>query len=213
MPSTLALAVLLSSDVLLVKHFFTSRAAGEYAAVAAIGRAIFWGATGVASVLFPKMIYRESQGSSGSPLFTASMALVVIGGLAGLGFLSFGSTWLLIAFAGNAYADAAQYLPWYAIGMTLLGGVAVLIATYQSRGAPGFLAVLLPLTLLEPATLLVFHASLTQVIVAVDISIAAVLIALGSLYWWQERARIAVSTHDEALGSTSSYFAQAEVNR
>jgi len=212
-PSTLALAVLLSSDVLLVKHFFTSRAAGEYAAVAAIGRAIFWGATGVASVLFPKMIYRESQGSSGSPLFTASMALVVIGGLAGLGFLSFGSTWLLIAFAGNAYADAAQYLPWYAIGMTLLGGVAVLIATYQSRGAPGFLAVLLPLTLLEPATLLVFHASLTQVIVAVDISIAAVLIALGSLYWWQERARIAVSTHDEALGSTSSYFAQAEVNR
>ncbi len=46
-PSTLALAVLLSADVLLVKHFFPIQAAGEYAAVAALGRAIFWGATGV----------------------------------------------------------------------------------------------------------------------------------------------------------------------
>jgi hypothetical protein len=136
-----------------------------------------------------------------------------VGGLAGLGFLSFGSTWLLIAFAGNAYAEAAGYLPWYAIGMTLLGGVAVLIATYQSRGRPGFLAVLLPLTLIEPALLLVFHGSLTQVVQVMDISIAAILIALGAHYGWQERARIGVITHDETLGTTSSYFAQPQANK
>lgn len=212
-PSTLALALLLSSDVLLVKHFFTGKAAGEYAAVAAIGRAIFWGATGVAGVLFPKIIYRESLGSSATAHITASLALVAAGGLAGLGFLSFGSRWLLVAFAGNAYADAAQYLPWYAIGMVLLGGVAVLIAIFQSKGTPEFLAVLLPLTLLEPALLMVFHGSLAQVVVAVDVSIAVVLISLGALYWWQERARIAVRTNDEALATTSSYFAQPEVYR
>ena len=48
--------------------------------------------------------------------------------------------------------------------MTLLGGAAVLIATQQSRGKPAFLAVLLPLTLLEPALLIAFHQNLMQVV-------------------------------------------------
>ena len=110
-PSTLALAVLLSADVLVVKHFFPSRQAGEYAAVAAMGRAIFWGAAGVAGVLFPKIVFRESQGRSGIPLISASLALVALGGLVGLGFLSFGSIWLLTAFAGGAYAGRRATFP------------------------------------------------------------------------------------------------------
>ena len=160
LPSTLSLAVLLSADVLLVKHYFPTRAAGEYAAVAALGRAIFWGASGVAAVLFPKVVFRTTQGRSGSHLVSASLVLVAIGGLAGLALLSVGSRWLLTAFAGGAYAGAAGYLPWYALGMTMLGGVAVLVATHQSQGRPGFLAVLLPLTLLEPALLITMHQSL-----------------------------------------------------
>jgi O-antigen/teichoic acid export membrane protein len=211
-PSTLALAVLLSADVLVVKHFFAAQVAGEYAAVAAIGRAVFWGATGVATVLFPKVIFRESQGRSGSSVISASLGLVALGGLAGVGFLMFGSTWLLSAFAGSAYAKGAAYLPSYAIGMTLLGGVAVLIATHQSRAKPGFLTVLLPITLLEPALLLAFHGSLTQVIQVMDISIATIAIALGALYVWQEHARVGVRSV-ETLGTTSSHIVRAQVNR
>jgi O-antigen/teichoic acid export membrane protein len=186
-PSTVSLAVLLSADVLIVKHFFPTRAAGEYAAVAALGRAIFWGASGVAAVLFPKVVLRGAQGRSGSHLVGASLALVAIGGLGGLGLLSLSSTWLLTAFAGTAYAGAAGYLPWYAVGMTLLGGVAVLIATHQTRGTPGFLAILLPLTLLEPLALIAFHQNLTQVVQVIDVSMALILIGLGSLYLVQER--------------------------
>jgi O-antigen/teichoic acid export membrane protein len=186
-PSTLALAVLLSADVLIVKHFFPTRAAGEYSAVAALGRAIFWGASGVAAVLFPKVIFRSAQGHSGSHVVGASLVLVTAGGLGALALLSLSSTWLLTAFAGNAYAEAAIYLPWYAVGMTLLGGVAVLIATHQTRGTPGFLAILLPLTLLEPVALVAFHQNLTQVVQVIDASMALILIGLGSLYLVQER--------------------------
>jgi O-antigen/teichoic acid export membrane protein len=185
-PSTLALAVLLSTDILVVKHFFPSRLAGEYAAVAAMGRAIFWGATGVAGVLFPKVVFRESQGRSGIPLISASLILVALGGLIGLALLSFGSTWLLTAFAGGAYAEAGGYVPWYAIGMTLLGGAAVLIATQQSRGKPGFLMVLLPLTFLEPGLLVAFHQNLMQVIQVFDIAMALLLIGLGAQFALQE---------------------------
>ncbi len=188
LPSTLALGVLLSTDVLLVKHFFAGRIAGEYAALAALGRSIFWGASGVAAVLFPKIVFRGTRGQSGKQLVFVSMVLVVIGGLGSLGVLSVGSQWLLTSFAGASYVGVASYLPWYGLGMILLGATAVLIAIHQSRGKPGFLAVLLPLTLLEPTLLLILHQSLTQVVEVVDFSMALLAGSLGALYLVQQRA-------------------------
>jgi len=187
LPSTLALAVLLSADVLIVKLLFHDREAGEYAAVAALGRAIFWGASGVAAVLFPKVVFRGVQGSGGSHLVGVSLALVAIGGVGGFALLNLASVPVLTAFAGQPYANGAEYLPWYAVGMTLLGGVAVLIATHQTRGTPGFLGVLLPLTFLEPAALLAFHRDPMQVVQTLDICMALLLIGLGTLYLLQER--------------------------
>jgi hypothetical protein len=96
--------------------------------------------------------------------------------------------------------------------MTLLGGVAVLIATHQSRGTPGFLAILLPLTLLEPTALIAFHQNLSQVVKVIDVSMALILIGLGSLYLVQERK---TSIAGIALPATSATpaVAQLGVNR
>jgi O-antigen/teichoic acid export membrane protein len=181
-PSTLALAVLLSADVLLVKHFFAAPAAGEYAAVVALSRALYYAASGVAIVLFPKVIFRESQGTSGSPLVWLSVGLVITGGVVGLVVLTLASGFFLSAFAGKAYIGGAAYLPWYAAGMTLLGGAAVLIATHQTGGRRAFLAILIPLAAIEPIAILFFHRSLTQVVQVVDICMLVLVVGLGVLY-------------------------------
>ncbi|PYQ63998.1 MAG: hypothetical protein DMF54_15390 [Acidobacteria bacterium] len=212
LPSTLALAVLLSSDVLLVKHYFSTGAAGEYAAVAAIGRAIFWGASGVAIVLFPKVAFRSSQGRSGIQLVAASLLLVAIGGVTGLLLLAFSSPWLVKAFAGSAYIGGAAYLPWYAIGMVLLGAAAVLIATHQSKGRPGFLAILLPLAALEPILIAFYHQSLLQVIQMVDISMGLVAVALTGWYVVDERSA-AVTSSVSAVPANIQATPQLQVNR
>jgi O-antigen/teichoic acid export membrane protein len=193
--STLALAFLFSADVLLVKHFFGGRQAGEYAAVAAIGRAIFWAAAGVAAVLFPKLVFTEGRGHSGSHIVIFSLGLVVVGGVAGLIILSWTSKLVLTAFAGPAYAGGAYYLPWYAVGMTLLGCASVLIATHQSRAGSAFLAVLLPTTLAEALLITAFHHSATQVIVVMDLCMAALVVGLGCLLM-QRR-------HDDAVGEAT----------
>jgi O-antigen/teichoic acid export membrane protein len=193
LPSMLALAVLLSADVLLVKHFFSERAAGQYAAVAALGRVIFWGGSGIALVLFPKVIYRRTQGQSGSHLVVGSLVLVALGGLFGFAVFSFAARWFLTAFAGAAYAGGAGYLPFYAVGMSLLAGIAVFVATHQSHGRPGFLAILVPTTVLEPALIVAFHQSLPQVVEMVDVSMTLVLTGLAAWYLVQNRA--ARATH------------------
>lgn len=181
LPSTLALSVLLSADVLLVKRFFSGSAAGEYSAVAALGRAIFWGAAGVATVLFPKVIYHESQGRSGSRVIGISVGLVAIGGTAGLAVLGFVARPVLTAFAGSEYVAGATILPLYAIAMTLLGVASVLIATHQSRARAAFLVVLLPITVAEPILIVAFHHNLAQVVWIVTLSMAALVGGLAIL--------------------------------
>jgi hypothetical protein len=89
---------------------------------------------------------------------------------------------LLTAFAGQLYLGGAQFLPWYALGMTLLGAAAVLTATHQSRGKRSFLNVLLPIAALEPVLIILWHVSVMQVIWILDASMAALVIGLLSLY-------------------------------
>jgi O-antigen/teichoic acid export membrane protein len=198
-PSSLALALLLSADVLLVKHYFGSTAAGEYSAVAALGRAIFWGAAAVSAVLFPKVVLRTTQGQRTLAVVIVSLLVVAVGGLLGLAVLSIASKWLLTAFAGSAYVGAATYLPWYALGMTLLGGVSVLIATHQSHGRAGFLVALIPLSILEPLLIVLLHRSLLQVVQVVDVSMGLVAFGLAGWYLAEERARRPIAV--PAVGS------------
>ncbi len=192
LPSTLALAVLLSADVLLVKHFFPARAAGEYAAVVALSRALYYAAAGVAIVLFPKVVFRESRGTSGSPLVWLSVGLVIAGGAVGLIVLTVASSFFLSAFAGNAYLGGAAYLPWYATAMILLGAAAVLIATHQTGGRREFLAILIPVAVLEPIAILFFHRSLIQVVQVVDICMLVLVGGLGVLYLVQKSSARAI---------------------
>lgn len=187
LPSTLALAVLLSADVLLVKHFFPAGIAGQYGAVAALGRAIFWGAGGVAAVLFPKIVFRESQGRTSLPIILVSLCLVAGGGGVALLVISLGAKPLLTAFAGQLYVGGAEYLPWYALGMTLLGAAAVLTATHQSRGKRMFLNLLVPIAALEPILIIRWHGSVMQVIGILDASMAVLVIGLLGMYLTVER--------------------------
>jgi O-antigen/teichoic acid export membrane protein len=195
-----------SADVLLVKHFFAPGLAGEYAAVVALSRALYYAATGVAIVLFPKVIFRESRGTSGSPLVWLSVGLVIAGGVVGLVVFTLASSFFLSAFAGQAYIAGAAYLPWYAIGMTLLGAAAVLIATHQSAGRRDFLAILIPLAALEPIAILFLHRSLTQVVQVVDICMLALVVGLGVLYLAQKstgQTRVLVPKAERGVGAGS----------
>jgi O-antigen/teichoic acid export membrane protein len=205
LPSTLALSVLLSADVLLVKHFFSGPTAGEYSAVAALGRAIFWGAAGVAAVLFPKVIHQESQGRSGSRIVAVSLGIVGIGGVVGLSMLGLVARPVLTAFAGSAYAAGASILPLYAVAMTLLGGASVLIATHQSRARAMFLSVLLPITFAEPLLIAAFHNSLLQVVWVVTLSMAVLLAGLAILLVGQSTPRAS----DDSLPIVALAEAQA----
>jgi O-antigen/teichoic acid export membrane protein len=204
--ASLAIALLMSSDVILVKHLFRPRLAGEYAAVAALSRSIFWGMGGITGVLFPKVAARHARDHGTSELIAASLGLAALGSLASMVVFSAGGTLLLATFAGRGYTAGSAYLGWYALGMALLGAAAVLISAQQSLARMSLLWVLVPGTLLKPCLILLFHRNLLMVVQASDLAIAALLVALTLLYVAEERARRrrAVASAAFAAGPTDS---------
>jgi O-antigen/teichoic acid export membrane protein len=189
-PSTLVVTGLLSTDVILVKHLFPAHAAGQYAAVAALGRAIFWGMGGLTGVVFAKVGVRDAQRRSTFGVVTASVGLALLCGVAGLLIFTLTGKALLTAFAGKNYASGESYVGVYALGMTLFGAVAVMINALQSLGRTTLLWVTLPLSLIEPALILLYHSSLLQVVQMMDVSMGIFVVALAILYVFEERARL-----------------------
>jgi hypothetical protein len=110
---------------------------------------------------------------------------------------------LLRVFAGQGYLGGAPYLPLYALGMTLMGAAAVLIATHQSRGGRAFLNLLLPIAVLEPVLILLWHESPIQVVLILDGSVAVLLLGLLGLLLAGQRGRAAAASAENRFTPTA----------
>ena len=97
---------------------------------------------------------------------------------------------ILLDFAGKAYVGGAYYLGWYAVGMAVLGCAIVLVYTQQSLNRLNMLWVLIPVTLLRPILIVMFHRTLMTVVVVSDLSVTGFALAMLVLYVFTERARL-----------------------
>lgn len=196
--SAITVAVGLGSDVVMVQHFFGARVGGQFSAVAVTTRTLFFALGSIPSVLFPKVAARHATSRGTRSIVAASVAIAVVGGVAGLLVFSTGSHLILGAFSGRAYEGGSSYIGWYALGMPLLAAVVMLSNTQQSLSDLGMLWVLIPGTLLKPLLVFFFHQSLLIVSLMSDISIGALLLALSVrfLMWERRRERMVVPQSD-----------------
>ena len=187
--STVAVSVILGSDVFLVEHYFDRHSAGQFGAVAVTSRALLFAMGSVNSVLFPKVAARQASARSTRWVVAASLGLALVGGALGLVVFTAASHFILRAFSGPAYEGAAGYIGWYALGMPLLAGVIMLSNTQQSLADLKLLWVLAPGAVLKPLLIVLFHPSLLVVSLMSDISIGVLLLALATHYLLGERRR------------------------
>jgi O-antigen/teichoic acid export membrane protein len=110
---------LFSTDIILVRHYFTSAQAGEYAAIAILGKVIFYASSAVTMVLFPVLSERVALGAATQKLIwwgTGAVAAVS----AGLTTLYFLFPELIVGLLfGNAYAHAGELLGLFGVFLAL----------------------------------------------------------------------------------------------
>ncbi|NTW03886.1 MAG: oligosaccharide flippase family protein, partial [Oscillochloris sp.] len=126
-----------NSDVLVVKHFFSADEAGLYAALALIGRIVFFATWSVVTVIFPLVAQRHHRGEAHRHLLYAGLGIVAaISAPIVLGSFLLPEPFVLVLF-GQAYLPVASLLGSYALATSLYALANVVISYRLSIDSPG----------------------------------------------------------------------------
>ncbi|MFN8464502.1 MAG: oligosaccharide flippase family protein [Caldilineaceae bacterium] len=170
-----------NSDILIVRHFFPAESAGQYAALALIGRIVFFATWSVVTAMLPIAAQRHRRGEPHRPLLYASLGAVLAVSLVIVGATVLFPGAIVGLLFGPAYLTIAPLLWLYALA-TMFFALANVIITYRlsiGNVEGTYFAIAAGVT--QVALLWILHASLAQV-VWVQLVLMAVLFML--LFAW-----------------------------
>ncbi len=171
--------VINNSDVLIAKVFLSPYDAGIYSAVALVGRAVFFLAWSVATVVFPAVAKRGAAGTDTRSLLRGGiLAVAAIGVACTVGAIALGGPVLGIVL-GSAYADLSLPLSAYAAISTLFA-IANLIASYDvSLARIGSSWVIVGGSAVQVVLLLIWHGDMWALIGAQGIAMGILVVAVS----------------------------------
>lgn len=174
----MAITSLYSSDVILVKHFFTPYDAGIYASLSTLGRIIFFGVGPIGAVMFPLVSQRNSRGQTHKKIFVYSFLASMI---LSLGILLIYWLYPVIAIKllfGVGYLKAANLLVWFGLFISLFTLSSLLINYGLSLGKTSIVILPLIAAIAQIILLIFFHQTLFSVIFVSMIVCALLLVSL-----------------------------------
>jgi polysaccharide pyruvyl transferase CsaB len=173
-----------NSDILIVKFFFPPEIAGQYAALALIGRIVFFATWSVVTTMFPVVAQKHQRNEPHRQLLRLSLGLVAgVSGCIIAGTLLLPNLIVNILF-GEAYLMIAPMLWLYAVA-TALYALANVVINYRLSIGNGSGSVVAALAgVMQVVGLLLFHNSLEQVVI-VQVLIMAALFTLLMAWDWR----------------------------
>lgn len=161
--------ILTNIDLILVKHLFTPLEAGHYSIAQMAGKIVLFLPLPVALVMFPKFASREALGKAALPLLNQSL------GIAGL--LSGGALFFCLLFplevirtlTGKTLPECAPLVRLFAVNMAFFSLIFILLYYHLAKKEKTFIYVLIAFTLVQTGLILLFHKTMTQVLLMVSI--------------------------------------------
>ncbi len=175
---SISITSIYSSDVILVKHFFSSHDAGIYASLSTLGKIIFFGAGPISGVMFPLISKRISRGESYGKVFLYSLTATVLFATSVCAFYWFLPKIAISMLFGKAYLGSSDILIWFGTFMSLFTLSALLVSFGISLGKNKIVVFPLFFAILQIALIYAFHDTLLGVVVISNIVTALLLITL-----------------------------------
>lgn len=162
--ATIAVTLMGSADVVLVKHFFDAHSAGLYAAASLGGKILLYLVGFVPTVLLPQAADRHARGAQTREVLMGSLLMFAFVALFGLFAFRFFGTEVLHALVGRAFDAASPLLVTYGLAMVMLALTNSLtfygIATHRL----GFTVPLFVCTFATLGAIAAFHSTLATVV-------------------------------------------------
>ncbi len=164
-----------NGDVLMAKRFLEPDTAGVYAAVALVGRAVFFLSWSVATTLFPAAAQRQERGENANGLLHGGIAVVAIMG-AGVvaGAYLLGGVVLGKVF-GPEFSDVSGPLAWYACATSMFAIANLIVSHHLSTGRRREAVLLLGGSVAQTALLFFGRNSIDSLISAQVVAMALLL--------------------------------------
>ena len=171
---------LISSDVLLVRYYFSEHLSGIYSSLSVIGRIVYFGLGPLIGLVLPIASHRHAAtGSSKGVFLKLGSVILVFGLLATLIFVIFPSL-IMRTLSGVNYLEGASLLPIFAGSMLLFSFSMFILSYLMAIGKPKFNLYLLVATIAQPLIVFIFHQSLIQV---VSSNLILEFVLFLSLFW------------------------------
>lgn len=178
MPVLFAFSILMTADVIFVRHYFNPDVSGQFAQAATLGRMVLWLPLPIAQVMFPKVVRNTAANSMQIKTLYKALSytvLLVAGALV--------SGWVMAPFALQSMYGIEHPSPdqvaWFrstAVAMSLLGPVYLLIQYQLARGKICKLLPLCLLAVLYPVLIKFRHQSPLQISIVLIFLCGAALI-------------------------------------
>lgn len=178
-----SLILINNSDVLLVKRFFDSVTAGHYAALALIGRIVFFGTWSVVITMFPLVAQKAHRGEPHRQLLWMGLGMVFTVSVIIVATTALLPTFIIRLLFGPEYLMIAPLLWLYAVATALFALANVLINYHLALGNRTGAFFALGAGILQVIALLLFHATLAQVVILQIYLMGALLLLLLVWNW------------------------------
>jgi O-antigen/teichoic acid export membrane protein len=160
------LGLLTNLDVIVARISLDPDAAGNFAAAATLGKAVFLVPQAVAFILLPRVAARTAAAGDTGMLVGLGVAVTLaIGGLASLALWWLAEPLLRITY-GSDFTVSAGLLGGYAAAATLIGALIVVIIHHVGRSADRFVWAAAAIAVAQGALFLVLHGSPGAIIAA-----------------------------------------------
>lgn len=175
---SLAITLLYSMDIIVVKHYFDARTAGLYAGISTVGRIIFFLTASIAQVLMPAIKLTSTPAQNRQVLLKSFVLLLVIGGTAWLVF-ALAPRLVIRLLMGGKYLPYASLLPRLSLVLLAVSFLNLFI-TYHMALRHYTLAMIVIIGFSATLGLVYFyHDSLVAVINSLLLGVSSLLVLLG----------------------------------
>jgi O-antigen/teichoic acid export membrane protein len=160
------LGLLTNLDVIVARISLDPDAAGNFAAAATLGKAVFLVPQAVSFILLPRVAARTAaEGDTGMLVGFGVVVTLIVGGVASLALWWLAEPILRITY-GSDFTVSGGLLGGYAAAATLIGALIVVIIHHVGRGADRFVWATAGIAVAQAALFVVLHGSPAAIIVA-----------------------------------------------
>jgi len=162
--SLICFTLLISFDLVLVKHFFNELVAGQYSAAATMGKIVIFIPGAIGLVMFPKVAEYHKKNLNSIDILKKSLFItLILCGVVTICYFLFPNFLIRIMF-GKVYENSAYLIKFFGIAMTFFALNNILILYNLSIEKFKFIFPTIFFTILQIIFIYFFHSSLIQVI-------------------------------------------------